>query len=384
MKRFNIIGFVTLLFLLHFSIESWSAEDNITILRNQISSLEKQKEQLEAEKRMLITEGDELSYKIEDLKIQAQGGLGIIGRYKLSRNLRKAQRLSEEIQALEKRIYEVENELEEKRSVLEKEYESQIAYLMQKLNGAEGKKIGLKTEEKRIMLGKIQEYRFEKEQLTKSRKGKEEHLDVVKIEIAEHDSPKEIREKADLISDVANKTNARITLLDSRIKKLKDELKTRKKLGEFAYEISFFGERVSREEIVSKSAGKPEKAATEETAEKATKPDETTTPTETDTFTRTTVETPEPETPGSALESTPAEATATVKKFMKSNGISADFAETPLYRIDEEIRLLERQKQDLKKKLSILSEKVSTFRKKADEIEKSETKTGETKRRKGQ
>jgi len=66
-----------------------------------------------------------------------------------------------------------------------------------------------------------------------------------------------------------------------------------------------------------------------------------------------------------------------VRAVMKSNGVSADFSEIPQSRLDEELKILEKQKQELRKELATLTDKANSFRKKANELEKTGTKTGE-------
>jgi hypothetical protein len=334
-------------------------------LQKQISVLEEQKGQLEAEKQTLIAEGDKLSLKIEALKIQAKSGLGIIGRYRLSRNLRKAQALSGKIQDLEKKIHKTGSELKDKRSDLEREYEHQIAVLLENLNGIS------QAEERRKILEKVREYQAAKEQLAEPEAEELERLDITKIEIEEYDGPQEIREKADLINDSANKLNDGIGMLNARIEKLRVELKTKKRLGEFAEEISFFGERISKEEIVADSGGEPAETSVE-------KSDEESVALETGAFTRD-MDTPPPTTePPVTTATQPSTPPSSV--VVERNGVSADFVGISLNQIEREIKLLEKRRQDLKKELSILSEKASSFHRKADEIEKSEIKTGGKKR----
>ena len=386
--RIALSGIVFFL-LLGICLGAWSEEDKITTLQKQISTLEEQKAQLEAEGVKLIAEGDKLSLKIDALKVQAKGGLGIIGRYKLSRNLRKAQALSEEIQSLEKQIHRIEGEIKDKKGELEGEYDHQIALLLGKLNEDS------QTEERGEILEKLKEYQAAKEQL-KEQEGEElERLDITKIEIQEYDGPQEIREKADLINDFATKLQNRIDMLNARAEKLAVELKTRERLGEFAEEISFFGERISREEVVS-DAGKEDagkevvsdagKDATDQPpeagvdrpveseailangAEKdmpargmdAAKPIETEPPTETE--------------PPEMMETRPSEAPGRI--VLERNGVSASFAVVSLDQIRREIELLEKQGQDLKRELAVLKEKAGSFYEKAEEIEKSETKKG--------
>ena len=378
-ERYKIVsGFMALLLLLGICLEARSEEDKIATLRKQISTLEEQKAHLEAEGEELIAKGDELSLKIDALKIQAKSGLGIIGRYKLSRNLRKARALSEEIQSLEKQIHKIKGELRNTKRELEGEYDSQIALLLEKLNGG-----GQNAESGRI-LEKLKEYQAAKEQLKEPEKEELKYLDIAKVEIQEYDGPQEIREKADLINDFAAKMQSRINMLNSRAEKLEVELKTREKLGEFAEEISFFGERISREEVVS-DAGKEvvERSGDNAIDEPVESEPATLAGTDADIPTRG-VETAkpieaEPQPPvtadlpsvtGTQLSETPG------KIVVERNGVSATFAVTFLDQIRKEIELLEKQGQDLKKELAILMEKANSFYEKADEIEKSETKAG--------
>jgi len=396
MKKLVITYIFIVLSMLYISVDSISAEDKITLLRNQIFAMEKQKSQLETEKQPFVNQGEELSYKIEELKAQSGSGLGIIGRYKLSQNLRKAQNLSNKIQSIDKKIYDLDNQIKEKKVLLDKEYEYQINSLVKMLNGSSNvdEKVTEKQEsskeasssvpqfgysisnigDRKAILAKIKEYQTARDQLEVTKSLNLERLYITdSIEIKNYDSPKEIREKADLINDLVNKTSTRISILDSRIIKLKGELKTRKKLDEFADEISFFNERVARGEIASKSATGVLGATDKDNAGKKT--DSPTT--ETTTVTRSFTDNKSSEQPDSALPSTPATQPALSVKVMKSNGVPVDLSEIPQNRIEGELKTLEKQKQELKKELAVLNEKASTFRKKADELEKS-GKTGET------
>ena len=347
-------------------------ESEIPELKKQVSFLEQQKTELQAEKEKLTTKGDELSLKIEILKMQPKGGLGIIGKYRLSRNLRKAQALSEKIQSLERKINEAKSELKNKRGELKREYENQIASLLEKLNGTS------ETEAKREILEKLKEYQTAKEQLEKPEKKELEHLDMEKIEIKEYDAPQEIREKADLINDFANKLNDGIETLNARIKSLQEEVKTRKKLGEFAEEISFFGERISREEIADNTGEEPGEGiladgATEESVEIVA----TFSKDANDIRQPTMPVTDQPVVSGTQPPADTEASAASSRIIMEHNGVSAAFVVTSLERFEEEIKLLEKRKQEWKNRLLELSEKADSFHKKADEIEKSETKAGE-------
>jgi chromosome segregation ATPase len=340
-------------------ISAISAEDNISILKDQISALEKQKAQLETERQAFVNQGDELSNKIEEQKAQSNSGLGFIGKHRLSQNLRKSQALSQNIQTLDTKIYELEARIKEKKILLNKEYESQIKTLVQKLNTVSN------AEERKSVLAKIKEYQSARDIMNKEGQQKQGRIDIASIEIKDYDSPKEIKEKADLINDVANKTNTKISMLNTRISKLKGELKTRKKMDEFIDDMSF-SDRVVKGEVVSKSELKETKSEGDNTPTDTTgTPTLTKTTTDSQATERTKTETLLPQT------------VTSIKKAMKSNGVSVGTSELPQNSIEEELKALEKQKQELKKELATLNEKAGTFRKKADELEKS-GKTGET------
>ncbi|MGB9595132.1 MAG: hypothetical protein ACPL7B_02525 [Candidatus Poribacteria bacterium] len=374
MKK-TIYIFVVLLITSLFTI-SVIAEEKINLLKNQIISLETQKAKLELEKQTLVNHSEELSYRIEELKSQSDKGIGIIGRYKLSQNLKKAQSLSEKIELLDRNINDLNNQISDKKLQLEREYENQINILIQRAD------IVNNIDEKRLILNKIKEYQSARDQLRNPAKQEKDRIDITSIEIKEYDSPKDIREKADLISDLAKKTDARISAIDLRIISLKNELKTRQKLNEFANEISFFGERVARDEIVSKSTSQTtvtDDKKVKEVTESNTNTDENILTTDTVTRSLPT----EPKTTEKVQNPTTSTGTTTptlpsTKKVMKTNGVSAGVAEISPSSIENELKALEKQKQDLKKTSESLHEKAKSFRQKADELEKSGNKTGET------
>lgn len=351
-----------LFFLIYFSLMSWAMEDNIEMLKSQILALEKQKAQLESTKAGFIDQGDELLNKIEELKLQSQSGLGIIGRYKLSQNLKKAQKLSSQIQEIEKNINNIENEINIKKTSLENEYALKITSLLQRLDVTE------KAEARKIILEQIKAYQLAKDQLSKLKIDKQnKSLEYKGIEISENDGPQEIREKADLLSDIASKTNRKIKILDTRISKLKDELNTRKKLGEFTEEISFINDRFPRSQVVAAKSVKSDTSKPEDLEENQ----ENIQTFVTDNQPKIRSSKPETDVPAT----TDTQTSESIKNIIKSNGTSADFSQKPLNRIEEEIKALEKQKQELRSELSTLNEKVNYFRKKADEIEKSESKS---------
>ncbi len=371
-KNINIFA---LLFIVSLFAISAMAEERVDLLKNQIISLETQKARLESEKQVLVNQGDELSYKIEELKSQSGKGLGIIGRHKLSQNLKKAQSLSERIELIDRNINDLDKQIRNKRLQLEKEYDNQINALIQKADTLGD------VEEKALILSKIKEYQSARDQIRNPIKQEKDNIAITNIEIKEYDSPKDIREKADLISDLAKKTDAKISAIESRIISLRNELKTRQKLNEFANEISFFSERVARNEIVNKSGSQTVTADSEKPKDvtDSNKTDSEETLLTTDTVTRSFSDEPKTtektQNPITTTSNTPT--SLSTKKIVKTNGISAEVADVSQVNIENELKSLEKQKQSLKKTSESLHEKAKSFRQKADELERSGNKTSE-------
>jgi chromosome segregation ATPase len=379
MRKLKIVAnFLAVLLLTCLCVNSWAEEDRISVLQKEISTLEDQKGRLEAKKQKLMDEGDKLSREIEELKMQSRGGLGLIGRYKLTRKLRKAQALSKKIQILEKDLHDVESGIDSKKKSLEREYDRQIDILLKKLNEES------QAEESRDILERLKQYQSAKEQLAKQDEEEPaEYLDVSKIEIEEFDGPQEIREKADLLNDVASKMGNGVETLSARIERLKGELETRAKLGEFAEEISFFGERVSKEEIVAAARGESAKPVDEKPDDmpatlEAGENDADAKFVDTVTIPRQPIAQPPTEEIARVTEVGASEPSG--KMVLERNGVSADFTGTPLEQMEKIIELMEKQKKELEKELAAVSQKAKLFHKKADEIEKSETKASGDKR----
>lgn len=386
MKKTNIVLQILLAFLIcqFLSMEAIGSEDEIIILQKQISTLESQKSQLVLQKQALVARGDELSYKIESRKMQSKAGLGIIGKHRLSKELREAQSLSKNIQRLEKEIYTIDTEIKNKRNQLLKEYERQIAILMA---GLEKSKT---SAERKQTLDKLKAYGTEKEKLEKYNEKELEYLDISQIDIKQHDSSQDIKEKADLVNDYANKLNRNISFLSRKIEELKKERRARIKLGEFADEISFFGGRVSKEEVVAssekqvtsqpviKSTEKPVEVTTTNTAEKTADRSAilNNTPSIDNNVDKVTQPEMQPSMDSGTITSIETNTSETRNRMViEKNGVSANFSKSPLDQLERQIRILEKRKLELEKEKNALSRKAKSLYEKADEIERSEMKS---------
>ena len=366
-RKISAGAFIILCLLLS-SIAVLAAADTINALKTQLQSLERQKKHLEDEKQKLIEEGNTLADEIEYLKLQSRGGLGIIGRYRLSRKLRKAQTLSDNIQVLEKRIYVLSSEMDNTRNALAEEYKHQSMLLILKLTKAR------QETERKELLEKLNEYQAAREKLTEPQERKIVHLDISKIQVRDYDGPQEIREKANLIDDFGTKVYNEIDRLSAQIAKLQDELRTRERLGEFAEEVSFFGERVAKEEIGTskKQENSHETAVTPNDRHPNTLSVESVSNGKTADSSSLDAQIRNP------ADQVPEEAKPNLesaKVILERSGVSADFTQSSLNQLRTAIALLQKRQDDLKREFAAISRKAEVFYEKADEVEKSEIKT---------
>ena len=234
MRRARYIGLLCGIML---SAGTVRGEDTqIIALQEEIERLEDRQEQLELEKTRLISESEPLAARIEKLKREAQGGIGILDEYKLKRDLRRSQELAQRIEALEVDIETSKRAIAEKKRALKSLYEAEISLLLEKLDERS-------EEETKHLLKRLRALRAAKESLERTEElMKVEDLRVEEIYIEEEDDPERIREKADLISDFVDKLQGRLCLIDQRIEALEKERRSEEKVAEFVRELSLFDE----------------------------------------------------------------------------------------------------------------------------------------------
>ncbi len=216
----------------------WGENNQIASLWGEIERLEKKQEHLEFEKEKLVSESNELADRIEKLKKEAGEGIGVIGEYKLKKELRRSQELAQRLEALEAEIEATQIAVAEKKKELNSLYETEISFLLGKLNKSS-------PEETKLLLERVGELRAAKESLEPTEERvKMEDLKVEQIDIEQEDDPEKLREKADLVSDFVDKLQGRLCLVDQKIKELQREKKNEEKIREFVRELSLFDEDI--------------------------------------------------------------------------------------------------------------------------------------------
>lgn len=220
------------------------AEESITVLEARIAQLEMDRQERLSDRGGLILRSDQLAARVEELKRE--------GRTKdVKAALRTSQDLTRQIEALDINLAALDVELREKRSGLEAAYEQGITDLIRRLAGAP-------DAAREALLEKLIRYRTAKQALDVQEK-KERRATVSEeggIEIEPQDGPEEIREKADLLADAADRLRAELSGLSARIEELGREKRIRRKMQELADEIAFFDEDLAEGRVAGQSESK--------------------------------------------------------------------------------------------------------------------------------
>ena len=188
------------------------------------------------------------------------GELSPVDQYRLETNLRASQVLADSLDVLSLTISDLESRLAE----LNRTGDSLCAAAVDSLSLLLDK--SRSVEEVRDILRKIGEYRLLRASFASEAGGVylasagTLGVQATALEIEAGDSPEDIREKADFLSDMSDKWERHLALINTRIERLEDERSIRRRIGEFAQEISLFdhGAASSRAQVKSSGTGPQE------------------------------------------------------------------------------------------------------------------------------
>lgn len=246
MKKQSIIAFLSSLLLFCFVLfpaHLGAEQEDLIALREEIASLRTKQDGVRAKRDRAIVRSDSLAHQIEELKAAAKKGMGIVGEYELEGKLREAQLVTRQIEAFEREIDEIEDEMARKKVELSVQYDRAIAEGISRFESISDKKA------KRALLLEIGEYRAEKARLGVDALPEQTPVSV-DIHIDPDDTPEEIAEKADLFRDLADKITRRVRRIEKRMENLEEEQETRRKMREFVEETFFFDEDLIESRVV--------------------------------------------------------------------------------------------------------------------------------------
>lgn len=221
----KLVGWI-LFFVMFFGVFVGYAD--ISKLDTEISKFSKTLKEQQSEKDKLLKKSDKLAEKITKEKRKSRGR----SNRKLASMLRESQQLVSKLESIYGQIAEIESQLKQKYSIA-------IATMVRQLEKESNEK------EKKSMLKQLLKYMEASEKLKEPIKFE---MPKVNLEIQEGDTPPEIREKADFLSDQTALLKAKMFQIDAQIAKLEKEKSLRDKIKGFADEIRFFDDILFVEE----------------------------------------------------------------------------------------------------------------------------------------
>jgi hypothetical protein len=209
-----------------------------------LDSLLELRESSLARRDALQKQADELASEVARLKESLAGGFSRLEQYRLEGALRRSQVVADSIDLLNRTVSACTDELAARSLQATAYFTSVLDSLTLELKDIRNKKLRGEMIEKieRLQAGRAALARYS----TAARSGKSSETGFSLSQLAQavqvlpQDSPEEIREKADFITDIAARWSRTLTEVEKNIERLSDERAIKRRLGEFAQEISLF------------------------------------------------------------------------------------------------------------------------------------------------
>lgn len=203
-------------------------------LEQQASLIEAELTELLQKKRQLEQESDSLAKELSTLRMGPTSTLGILDRYKLEEKLKDSQTLSRDLQSCEKELTKARERYREAAEELIMLYNREIKTIIERINTKSDKSESAYLQS---LYDKRNKWR---EKIPERSSGS---LILFDVTIDSLDSPRRVREKADLVKDMEEDVRSKVKLLEKRLSELKEEKKIRDKMGDFLQEITMFTDR---------------------------------------------------------------------------------------------------------------------------------------------
>lgn len=210
----------------------------IPALKAQVSRMEAMRDSLSARRTALEVAAAELSARIDTLKA---GSRESTASGALQEALRRALTLADRLEEVDRGMASARRGLAASIERLRAAYDGQIAALIGRLGEAPDAALFQK-------LRALQEARESLQwEVRAERRSMEETLPVIR----EDDGPDGIRQKADVVADMATRTAAEAQGMARRLRRLEEERRLRRQVFSFAQELSLFDEALPEGRVVS-------------------------------------------------------------------------------------------------------------------------------------
>lgn len=238
--------FLTVLLLLGsvFATRASGAELSGQWIRTELDSLYELRESVVARRDSIQKQADELAAEVARLKQSLAERFSRLAEYRLEGVLSRSQALADSIDMLNRAISTCDDELTARSLQATAYYTSVLDSITLELKDIRDRKLRLE------ILEQIEQLQTERTALarfstaTKTRKRYEAGFSLSQLErvvkVLPKDSPEEIREKTDFLGDIAARWSRTLAELEKSIERFSEERAIRRRLNEFAQEISLF------------------------------------------------------------------------------------------------------------------------------------------------
>ncbi|MFQ5652141.1 MAG: hypothetical protein ACE5IY_19605 [bacterium] len=193
--------------------------------------------QLEQQRSSL---NEQLRQKAQQIqRVREKKTLNFLEKQRLEALLRESQDLGNQISQIDTKLRQANQAYATIGSQLVRRYEAVLDSLLAEL---EESKVGAEARQKRVQ--RVEALRKRKEEVQQRIGGQAlGEIEIHKLEIAPHDTPKRIRQKADLLKDQEDKHRRLSRQLERRTEELRKELRLRNRIGDLVTELALFDQQ---------------------------------------------------------------------------------------------------------------------------------------------
>ena len=215
----------------------YSQESSIINLENEFSQIGLSISQLSNQRQKLSEQIQ--SYAIEIQELKNKDNINYFQRQKLERLLKDSQDLSKEIEKIDSKLQSLNKLYRKTGNQLIRLYDSDINKGLKKLEENQ-----LSPELRQNLILKIEALRAKKEDVKRKIAPDDlRELRLLRLKIEPEDTPKQIRQKADLLKDQEDKIRSLTNQINRQTNELQKELEIRTRIGEFVTDLALFDQQ---------------------------------------------------------------------------------------------------------------------------------------------
>ena len=233
MKIFYLLLATALVSVL-FTAGPGAARDRISATEQQLLRLQTALDSLNAQAEEIRVRSDSLSTLISNLK--AKEKLGFFERRRLEKLLQESLHITARREKVMTARKELQQQLKQIRNELLSLYEGAVDSLLHELESRKN----LSGQEKKVLAGKIRFYQNKSQRLTQGAVSAVGLSLREELKVEPTDTPIEIEAKADFYRDMGDKLKKQASLIEARIKKVRQEATLRKRLAQFIDDVQLF------------------------------------------------------------------------------------------------------------------------------------------------